>query len=817
METNASVVIIGAGIVGCSAAYHLAKLGWKDIVVVEQGPLFATGGSTSHAPGLVFQTNASKTMTQLAQYTVELYSQLSTDEGPAYYPVGGVEVAYTEARMQELKRKLGWAKSWGVEGAQLLTAAEVKAKVPLIDEGKILGGYYVPTDGIAKALRAAEAMANSAQEAGAAEFYGQTTVTDVEVVDGQVRAIAVDQMGGKGRIETGKVLVCAGIWGPRIGRMVGEVIPLTPVQHQYVKTGPIPELAHFDASSAEDEVVQPIVRHQDRAMYFRQHHDGWGIGSYQHEPLLVDPDNILPYAEAPVMPSVKPFTEEHFVPAWESTKELFPALANAELTYKINGMFSFTPDAGSVIGESDLAKGFWVAEAVWVTHGGGMGKVVADLMTTGVTSLDLHEADIHRFPQVCQSAGYITRAGAQQYDEVYDIIHPLDQQTHSRELRTSPFYPRLKDLGARFYFSAGWERPQWFTANVELLEDYAVPQRQGWAAKHWSPIQGAEHLATRDRVALYDLTPFAKFEVTGPGAVVYLQNLCANNVDRPVGKVVYTAMLDASGGIKCDLTVNRLGPEKYWVVTGGSVHGHDLAWMKAHLPVDGSVQIHDVSSSYCCVGLWGPQAPAVLSNLTSIDVSKAAFESFTHQSFFMGNIPVLASRVSYVGEDGWEIYAPTESGLKLWDLLWAKGQEHGMVAAGLGAFETLRLEKGMLMWGTDIHTEYDPYEAGLGFAVKPDKSEFIGKAALLRRQEYASRKLCYLTLDDPAAVVMGKEPVMAEDGKVLGYVTSAGYGYSLGRCVAYTYLPLGYAAAGTAVSVEYFGRSLSATVQDKLL
>lgn len=807
MKIDAAVVVIGAGIVGCSTTYHLAKLGWKNIVVVEQGPLFATGGSTSHAPGLVFQTNSSKTMTQLAMYTVELYSQLSTDEGPAFYPVGGIEVAYTEARMAELRRKLGWAKSWGVEGACLLTPSEVKEKVPLMDETQILGAYYVPTDGIAKALRAAEAMAQDVQAAGAAEFYGQTTVMDIEVTHGHVTAVVTD----KGRIETKQVLVCAGIWGPRIGRMVGEIIPLTPVQHQYVKTGSIAELA-----GATEEVVQPIVRHQDHAMYFRQHGDCWGIGSYQHEPLLVDPDHILPYADAPVMPSVKPFTEEHFLPAWESTKALFPALAQVELSYKINGMFSFTPDAGPVIGESSKAKGFWIAEAVWVTHGGGVGKVVAELMTTGIPSLDLHEADIHRFSDVCKSPDYILRAGAQQYDEVYDIIHPLDQQMHSRNLRVSPFYPRLKELGAQFAFSAGWERPQWFDVNAQLLEDYAIPPRQGWESKNWSPIQGAEHLATRDRVALYDLTPFAKFEVTGPGVVSYLQKLCANVVDKPVGKVIYTAMLDANGGIMCDLTISRLGPETFWVITGGSVHGHDLAWMTANLPVDGSVQITDVSSNYCCVGLWGPKAPDVLQALTQTNLSKSAFKYFTHQQFYLGNIPVLASRVSYVGEDGWEIYAPTESGLKLWDMIWDVGQAHGMIAAGLGAFDTLRLEKGFLLWGTDIHTEYDPYEAGLGFAVKPNKGGFIGKEALLRRQEYPSRKLCYLTLDDSAVMVMGKEPVIA-DGKVLGYVTSAGYGYSLGCCVMYAYLPLGYAIPGTSVTVEYFGKSFAATVVEKLL
>ncbi len=808
VRTEAAVVVIGAGIVGCSTVYHLAKLGWRNIVVVEQGPLFATGGSTSHAPGLVFQTNASKTMTQLAKYTVELYSQLSTAEGPAFYPVGGIEVAYTEERMAELHRKLGWAKAWGVEDARLLQPADVKAKVPLIDETKILGGYFVPTDGIAKALRASEAMATDAIEAGAADFYGHTTVQDIEVVAGQVNAVLTD----KGRIETDKVLVCAGIWGPRIGRMVGEVIPLTPVQHQYVQTGPIPALA-----GTTEEVVQPMVRHQDHAMYFRQHGDCWGIGSYQHEPMLLDPENILPYAEAPVMPSVRPFTEEHFAAAWQSTTELFPALATAELTAKMNGLFSFTPDSGSVVGESAKTKGFWVAEAVWVTHGGGVGKVVAELMTTGVPSWNIHELDMHRFPAVCKSSDYILKAGAQQYDEVYDIIHPLDQQTHSRELRVSPFYPRLKALGAKFVFSGGWERPQWFKSNVGLLEEYAIPPRSGWAAKNWSLIQGAEHLATGDRAALYDLTPFAKFEITGPGVVAYLQTLCANDVDKPMGRVIYTSMLDENGGIMCDLTVSRLESEKYWVITGGAVHGHDLVWLQKHLPADGSVRIADVSSSYCCLGLWGPKAPDILQAVTATDLSKAAFKPFTHQTFYVGHVPVRAVRVSYVGEDGWELYAPTESGLQLWDLLWAAGQDDGLIAAGLGAFESLRLEKGFLYWGHDIHTEYEPYEAGLGFAVKPEKGDFIGKEALLRRKNYASRKLCFLVLDDPKAIVMGKEPVLAEDGKVLGYATSAGYGYRLGKCIVYAYLPLGYAHPGTQVAVEYFGQRLPATVVEKLL
>ena len=805
MEKEAKLVIIGAGIVGCSTAYHLAKLGWQNIVVVDRGSLFATGGSTSHAPGLVFQTNSSKTMTQLAKYTVELYNKLETEEGSAFYGVGSLEVAYTEARWEELKRKLGWAKSWGIESASLLTPSQAKEKIPLLDETKILGAYYVPTDGIAKALRAAEALANFAINSGAAKFYGDTQVLDIEVERGRVKAVVTD----RGKITTDRVVVCAGIWGSLIGDMVGETIPLVPVQHQYVKTSPLSEL-----TGEAREVVHPILRHQDKSMYFRQHFDSYGIGSYQHEPLLVNPQDILSPQEAPVMPSVKEFTEEHFAPAWESTKELLPSVAKNDLPYKINGLMSFTPDSFPVIGESQKVKGFWVAEAVWVTHGGGVGKVVAELLTTGISSLDLHECDINRFPSVAKSRSYIWASVAQQYREVYDIIHPLAQQTHSRQLRLSPFYPRLQELGAVFFTSAGWERPQWFESNANLLEKYSIPQREGWSAQNWSPIQGAEHMATREGVAMFDLTPFTKLEVTGEKALDYLQYLCANKIKSTVGKVTYTSMLDSNGGIMCDLTITCLSKEKFWVVTGGAVGGHDLAWMRLHLPQDGSVQINDVSSSYCCLGLWGPLAPQVLSTVTDENVSDEGF--FTACQIYLGAVPALIVRVSYVGELGWEIYVPTESGLKVWDLLWNAGQPYGIIAAGGGAFESLRLEKGYLLWGSDLHTEYDPYEAGLSFAVKPNKGEFIGRDALLRRKQYQSRKLCYLTLNDPCIVVMGKEPILSDE-KVLGYVTSAGYGYSKGCCIMYAYLPLAYTTPGTSVEVEYFGNLYSTTVDQSIL
>jgi glycine cleavage system T protein len=801
MQKQVKLVIIGAGIVGCSAAYHLARMGWRDIAVLEQGPLFRTGGSTSHAPGLVFQTNPSKTMTQLARYTVELYSQLELEGQPCFYPVGGMEVAYTPERWEDLKRKAGFAKSWGLE-AELITPEEAKQKIPLLDAGKIYGAYYVPTDGIAKAVRAAEALARRAEAQGVT-FYGQTPVTGIEVANGRVQAVVTPQ----GRVATEMVLVCAGIWGPRIGRMAGVPIPLTPVEHQYVRTGPLPELA-----GETREVVHPILRHQDKSMYFRQHADCYGIGSYQHQPLLVDPDDILSPEEAPVMPSLTPFTPKHFEKAWKAAVELLPALQGADLTYKINGMFSFTPDGQPIFGHALDVQGFWVAEAVWVTHAAGAGRVMAEWMVEGQAGLDLRECDINRFHPQAYGPAYIRARGAQQYREVYDIIHPLQQIENPRNLRLSPFHRRLEELEAVFFENAGWERPQWFESNRNLLEGRDWPTRSGWEARYWSPIQGGEHQATRERVAMYDLTPFTKIEVTGAGALDFLQYLAANQMDQPVGKVTYTSMLNDRGGIVCDLTITRLAPGRFLIVTGGAAGPHDLAWIRSHAPADGSVHVADVTSGYCCLGLWGPKARDLVQRVSDNDFSNEAFPYFTGRWVTIGAVPALALRVSYVGELGWEIYAPVEYGMALWDTLWDAGQELGVIAAGSGAFDSLRLEKGYRLWGADIHTEYNPYEAGLSFALRLDKGDFLGREVLLGIKEQGiSRKLCCMTLDVPNAVTMGKEPIL--DGEqVLGYVTSANYGYTLGQGIVYGYLPLEYTAEGTSVAVEYFGQPYPATV-----
>ena len=806
MQDRARLVVVGGGIVGTAAVYHLTRLGWRDVVVVEQGPLHDTGGSSSHAPGLVFQTNPSRTMTELAKYTVKLYGDLRLDGQPCFHPVGSIEVATTPERFEELKRRHGFARSWGLDAA-LLTPGETRAMLPLLDPRKILGGYHVPGDGLARAVRAAEAMTRAAQAVGAS-FHDHCRVTGIEVIDGRVRAVLTSQ----GRIETDNILVCAGIWGPLVGRMAGVPIPLTPVQHIYARTAPLPELA-----GETRDIVHPVLRHQDQAMYFRQHADAYGIGSYRHEPLLVDPTAIPPHETAPTTPAEMPFTPEHFAAARAAASALLPALARAELAHAFNGLFSFTPDGFPLLGEAADVRGLWVAEAIWITHAGGAGRAIAELMHEGTAWVDLREADLNRFHAHVHTPSYVRIRGAQQYREVYDVIHPLAPIDAPRNLRVSPFHPRLQALGAVFFESAGWERPRWFAANESLLAGRAWPSRAGWESRHWSPIQGAEHVATRERVGLFDLTSFTKLEVSGTGALAELERLCANRIDRPVGTVVYTSMLNQRGGIVCDLTVTRLAPDRFLVLTGAAAGMHDLAWIRRHARDDERVHVADVTSTWCAVGLWGPHAPRVLGAACEEDLSHAAFPYFTARRIAVGSIPALALRVSYVGETGWEIYCPTEYGAALWDALWAAGGPSGIAAVGAGAFESLRLEKGYRLWGADVHTDYNPYEAGLGFAVKLDKGDFIGRAALARVQaEGARRRLCCLCLDDRDAVVLGKEPAVHGD-TVLGYVTSADFGYSVDRFIAYAYLPVERAVTGTKVDVLYFGRRLRATVCEEPL
>jgi dimethylglycine oxidase len=804
MRDRAQLVIVGAGIVGTSAAYHLASLGRTDVLVLDRGPLFETGGSTSHAPGLVFQTNGSRSMCRIAQDTVRLYASLDLDGGPGWHGVGGIEVATSPERMQELRRRQGFARSFGIGDTVLLTPREAAERVPLLDPDAILGAYLVPSDGIAQAVRLAEALARDAAARGVT-FEGGVTVTGFDTTEGRVRAVETD----RGRVECEQVLLCAGIWGPTVGAMAGVPIPLVAVQHQLVWTDPVPELA-----GETRPVAHPILRHQDMAMYFRHREDHYGVGNYRHEPIAT-PQDALRLPGGQMQPSLMPFTPDDFDAAESEAARLLPALAGrmrpADPSRSVNGMFSFTPDAASIVGESAEVRGFWVCEAVWVTHGGGMGQQVAEWIVNGEPGYDLAEADANRFYRYQTTPPYVLERGRQQYREVYDILHPRQQMARPRDVRLTPFHRRHVELGADFVVGAGWERPQWFEANRGLLPGEPWEGRDGWAAQLWSPIEGAEHLATRERVALFDITPYVKLDVDGPDALAFLERICANRIDRPVGTVIYTAMLTARGGIRCDVTATRGGPDRFTVVTGGGSGMHDLAWIRAQVGADERVTIRDATSLRFCLGLWGPRARDVLWAVTDADVSNDAFPYLAARELNVAEVPVLAQRISYVGELGWELYGPIEMGERAWDALWEAGRAHGIVAAGLGAFDSLRLEKGYRLWGQDIHTEHDPFEAGLGFAVRMDR-DFQGRAALEAALDRGhARRLTCLTLDDPADVVLGKEPIRDGD-RVVAYVTSAGYGYSIGRGIAYGYLPVELAVEGTGVQIEYLGERVAATV-----
>ncbi|MFJ9844857.1 FAD-dependent oxidoreductase [Kitasatospora sp. NPDC101155] len=805
MTAHPKVVIVGAGIVGCALGDELTARGWTDVTVLEQGPLFATGGSSSHAPGLVFQTNSSKTMTELARYTVDKYSALSVDGQWCFRKVGGLEVATTPERVEELKRKHGYAASWGVR-AHLLDADQCAELHPLLDRSQVLAGFHTPDDGLAKALRAAEAQARRAIARGA-RFLGRHTVTGIDSAHGRVAAVVTE----RGTFPADVVVSCAGFWGPRIGRMAGLAVPLVPMAHQYARTTPVPALAGHNSKLLE--ASKPILRHQDRDLYFREHVDRIGIGSYAHRPMPVDLAGVVAPG-GPIMPSMKAFTEEDFEPAWNDSKTLLPALAGTKVEEGFNGIFSFTTDGFPLLGEAPELRGFWVAEAVWVTHSAGVAQAMAEWLVEGRPRTDLHECDLNRFEQVQLAPSYVHRRSCQNFVEVYDILHPLQPMEEPRPLRVSPFHTRQRELGAVFLEASGWERPHWYEANADLPEVAGIPGRGEWASRYWSPIAGAEALATRERVALYDMTALKRLEVTGPGALGFLQYLTTSQLDKPVGSVTYTLLLDESGGVRSDLTVARLGGHRFQVGANGNL---DLDWLTRHLPEDSTVQVRDITAGTCCLGVWGPLARELVQPLTDADFSHRGFGYFKARHAYLGNVPVTAMRLSYVGELGWELYTTADAGPQLWDTLWRAGRPLGLVAAGRSAFNSLRLEKGYRSWGADLTVEHNPYEAGLGFAVRMDKGDFLGRDALVGLgEETVSRRLTCLLLDDPQAVVMGKEPVYV-DGAPAGYVTSAAYGYTVGRSIAYAWLPTAAAVPGNRVHVEYFGELLPATVAQEPL
>jgi len=814
MTSSPSIVIIGAGIVGTNLADELVSRGWTNITVVEQGPLSMPGGSTSHAPGVVFQTNASKSMTLFAKYTVEKLLGLEQDGVNCFNQVGGLEVATTEERYEDLKRKLGYAKSWGIEGARLIDAEECKAIYPTLDESQVLGGLHVPSDGLALSPRAVQLLIERTRDAGV-KYVELTPVTGIRQAAGRVTGVET----ADGVIAADIVVSCAGFWGVEIGEMVGMRVPLIPLAHQYVKTTTVPQLV--GRNELPNGATLPVLRHQDQDLYFREWGERYGVGSYAHSPMPVVAAHLgrtPEHVDDKHMPSRLEFTPEDFEGPWEEACKLLPCLRGTEVEDGFNGIFSFTPDGGTVVGESREVEGFWIAEAVWVTHAAGIARAVAEVLTTGQSEIDLAECDVHRFDEVQLERSYVSETSQQNFVEIYDVMHPLQPKKFPRNLRVSPFHARQVELGAYFLEGGGWERPHWYEANAALLdelpEEWRSPERDSWAAQYYSPVAAVEAWKTRTAVAMYDMTPLRRLEVSGPGAVALLQKLTTGDVSKMPGAVTYTLLLDDHGGVRSDITVARLSEETFQVGANGPVdHAYleaEARRLRAEDPTQ-FVQIRDITGGTCCIGLWGPLARDLVQTVSDDDFSNDGLRFFRGKRATIGGVPVTALRLSYVGELGWEIYTTADNGQRLWDVLWAAGQEFGVVAAGRAAFGALRLEKGFRSWGADMTTEHNPYEAGLAFAVKTAKGDFVGKAALEGKSVEASdRRLRCLTIDDGTSVVLGKEPVFHDD-HVVGYVTSAAYGYTVRKPIAYAYLPVPI-GEGDVVEIEYFGQRIKATV-----
>lgn len=820
MESTPRIVIIGAGIVGTNLADELVTKGWNNITVLDQGPLNMPGGSTSHAPGLVFQTNPSKSMALFAKYTVQKLLSLTEDGVSCFNQVGGLEVATTETRLADLKRKLGYASSWGIEGS-ILSPAECKELYPLINEDEILGGLHVPSDGLASAARAVQLLIKRTEAAGV-KYIGNTEVTGIEQSGRRVTGVQTPD----GVIPADIVVSCAGFWGAKVGELIGMSVPLLPLAHQYVKTTPVP--AQQGKNELPNGARLPILRHQDQDLYYREHGDRYGIGSYAHKPMPVDLDELGSFKPTEInehnMPSRLDFTLEDFLPAWEATKQILPALRESEIEDGFNGIFSFTPDGGSLVGESKELDGFFVAEAVWVTHSAGIARAVAELLVDGKSSIDLGDCDIHRFEEVQLTPEYVSETSQQNFVEIYDVLHPLQPKLSPRNLRVSPFHARHQQLGGFFLEGGGWERPYWFEANAELLKelpaDWQPPARDSWSGMFSSPIAAAEAWKTRTAVAMYDMTPLKRLEISGPGALKLLQELTTGDLNKKPGAVTYTLLLDEQGGVRSDITVARLDEQTFQLGANGNIDTAYFERAARHQTESGSagdwVQVRDTTGGTCCIGLWGPLAREVVGAVSSDDFSNDGLKYFRSKRVVIGGVPVTAMRLSYVGELGWELYTSADNGQRLWDALWKAGQPFGIIAAGRAAFSSLRLEKGYRSWGSDMTTEHDPFEAGLGFAVKMAKADFVGKAALEgRTEENSARRLRCLTVDDGRSLVLGKEPVFYKD-QAVGYVTSAAYGYSVRKPIAYSYLPA-EVSVGDSVEIEYFGRRIMATVtQDPL-
>jgi glycine cleavage system aminomethyltransferase T/glycine/D-amino acid oxidase-like deaminating enzyme len=784
LPDRARVVIIGGGVGGASIAHHLAKLGESDVVLLDRNEL--TSGSTFHSAGLVGQLRSSVSLTRMMMDSVELYRTLDC----GWVQCGGIRLACTPEREQEVLRQVAWAKTFGLP-LELISAEQARELFPLMSTEGVRCASYLPSDGYLDPSLLTTALAAGAREGGCRVFT-HARVNAIDVERGRVRGVQTEW----GPIEAEVIVNAGGMFAAEVGRMAGVRVPIVPFAHEYLVTQPFRERAPGEHL--------PTLRDPDLLIYFREEGGGLVMGGYEREsaPWALDEhlrDAIPTDFNGRLLEEDWPRFEEI---AANSSKRV-PLMEEVTVTRLINGPEAFTPDNEFCLGESEV-RGFFVA-AGFCAHGlagaGGIGRVMAEWILQGEPSMDVWEMDIRRFGPHFRSPSYTLKRAKEVYETYYDIRYPGHERQAGRPLRTSSAYGWHVGHDACFGEKSGWERVNWYEANASAGEESLRPR--GWAGMHWSPAIGAEHNATRERAGLFDESSFSKLEIAGPGAAEFLERLCDNHVARDVGAITYTQMLNSRGGIECDFTVTRVEEELFSIVTGTAFGNHDLSWIRRHAPADGRVRCSDVTARWACFALWGPRAREILAPLTDDPLD---FPYMSMRELAVGDVPVRALRVTFVGELGWELYCPTEYGAGLWRTLWDAGREHGLAAGGYRAIDSLRLEKGYRVWAADITPDETPYEGGLGFCVKKEGG-FIGAPALGIGSPGGpgkpERRLRCLLLADPRSVALGNEPVRV-NGEILGRVTSGGFGYTVERSIAYAYLPAGV-EGGTGVEVDVFG------------
>ena len=795
MKDQARVVIIGGGITGCSVAYHLTKMGWKDVVLLDKGEL--TSGATFHAAGLVGQLRSSVNITKMLKYSIELYSCLEAETGQhtAWSEVGGLRIASSKDRMEELRRSAAMAKTFGLP-MELISPKEACDLFPVMEKKGIVGAAFLPTDGQIDPSGVTYALAKGARERGAT-IYTETRVTGITLKHGAVDEVLTE----KGNIKTEIVVNTAGIWAPEIGKMVGVSIPIIPMEHQYIITKPIEGVPKG----------MTTMRDPDLLVYFREEVGGLIMGGYEHNPIPWALDGIPRDFTKTLLKS----NFEHFEPLSVLAMKRVPVIGQAEIITLLNGPEAFTSDGDFIMGEAAEVKNFFVAAgfcAHGIAAGGGVGKMMAEWIIEGDPSLDLWRLDIRRLSGHHGSQKYVLDRSIEVYAHHYSMSWPYEEMLSARPLRTSPLYPRLKAMRAAFGEKSGWERPNWFAP-----KGVAPKEKLGWGLPNWFEYVGKEHETVRTKAGIIDQTSFGKIEIKGEGALAFLQRITDNQMDKPVGSVTYTQMLNEKGGIECDLTVSRIDEDHFYLVTGTAFVKHDLSWIQKHLPKDHSISIADVTSAKACITLCGPQARNILRQITKDNVSNEGFPYMTCKQISIGYAPVLALRITYVGELGWELHMPVEYALHVYDTIRAAGKSLDLADVGYRCIESLRLEKGYRYWSGDISPEYTPFEAGLDFCVKLEKGDFIGRKALLAQKEKGvTRRLSCLTIDAGPLMPIGKEAILDGD-EVVGLVTSGGFGHTIKKPIAYGYLPIAYTKPGTRLQIEVAARRYGAIVEKEPL